>query len=222
MESLSRLCRMQRALQTCPILLMPRAPLRRLARQLWSSMKVKRSCRRSSHSPEPELLRHSPQQTRKEWRSQPQTNLIRVPPWHSRLHSRALSPPCRTWLATLPATTLAARLPAAGSSATALVSHTATEVAAPVHAGNASVPANLNLTTGHAGGGIAAGLAVESSAAGHPGDSHRTLLATPTALEVGVQSGTQGWLKIRAESERAGRGEGLARCGLDERPRSAS
>lgn len=31
------------------------------------------------------------------------------------------------------------------------------------------------------------------------GMSHRTLLATPTALEVGLASGTQGWLKIRAE-----------------------
>jgi hypothetical protein len=31
------------------------------------------------------------------------------------------------------------------------------------------------------------------------GMSHRTLLATPTALEVGVSNGTQGWLKIRAE-----------------------
>jgi hypothetical protein len=31
------------------------------------------------------------------------------------------------------------------------------------------------------------------------GMSHRTLLATPTALEVGLANGTQGWLKIRAE-----------------------
>ncbi len=29
--------------------------------------------------------------------------------------------------------------------------------------------------------------------------SHRTLLATPTTLEVGVPNGTQGWLRIRAE-----------------------
>ncbi len=28
---------------------------------------------------------------------------------------------------------------------------------------------------------------------------HQTLVATPTALEVGVHSGTQGWLKVRAE-----------------------
>jgi len=31
------------------------------------------------------------------------------------------------------------------------------------------------------------------------GMSHRTLLATPMALEVGLANGTQGWLKIRAE-----------------------
>jgi hypothetical protein len=31
------------------------------------------------------------------------------------------------------------------------------------------------------------------------GMSHHTLLATPTALEIGVTNGTQGWLKIRAE-----------------------
>lgn len=35
--------------------------------------------------------------------------------------------------------------------------------------------------------------------ASETGMSHRTLLATPTALEVGVSNGTQGWLKIRAE-----------------------
>jgi hypothetical protein len=34
---------------------------------------------------------------------------------------------------------------------------------------------------------------------GEMGMSHRTLLATPMALEVGVANGTQGWLKIRAE-----------------------
>jgi len=30
-------------------------------------------------------------------------------------------------------------------------------------------------------------------------DEHRTLVATPTALEVGVPGGTHGWLKVRAE-----------------------
>jgi hypothetical protein len=34
--------------------------------------------------------------------------------------------------------------------------------------------------------------------------SHRTLLATPTALEVGLSNGSQGWLKIRAEMTESG------------------
>jgi hypothetical protein len=37
------------------------------------------------------------------------------------------------------------------------------------------------------------------AAASEMGMAHRTLLATPMALEVGVSNGTQGWLKIRAE-----------------------
>jgi hypothetical protein len=36
-------------------------------------------------------------------------------------------------------------------------------------------------------------------AAAETGMSHRTLLATPTTLEVGLANGSQGWLKIRAE-----------------------
>ncbi len=32
-----------------------------------------------------------------------------------------------------------------------------------------------------------------------PPESHQTLVATPTSLEVGLHSGSQGWLKIRAE-----------------------
>jgi hypothetical protein len=40
--------------------------------------------------------------------------------------------------------------------------------------------------------------------AGEMGMSHRTLLATPTALEVGLASGTEGWLKIRAEMTSGG------------------
>jgi hypothetical protein len=36
------------------------------------------------------------------------------------------------------------------------------------------------------------------------GMSHRTLLATPTALEVGWANGAQGWLKIRAETTDGG------------------
>ena len=37
------------------------------------------------------------------------------------------------------------------------------------------------------------------AASAEMGMSHRTLLATPTTLEVGLANGTQGWLKIRAE-----------------------
>jgi len=37
------------------------------------------------------------------------------------------------------------------------------------------------------------------SASGEMGMSHRTLLATPTTLEIGLANSTQGWLKIRAE-----------------------
>ena len=47
---------------------------------------------------------------------------------------------------------------------------------------------------------VSEGSLVEStSATGQVVESHRTLVATPTTLEVGVQSGTQGWLRIRAE-----------------------
>ncbi len=45
----------------------------------------------------------------------------------------------------------------------------------------------------------AASLPDPSPSVAQVGESHRTLLATPTTLEVGVQSGTQGWLRIRAE-----------------------
>jgi hypothetical protein len=36
-------------------------------------------------------------------------------------------------------------------------------------------------------------------AASSMGGAHRTLLATPTALEIGISNGTHGWLKVRAE-----------------------
>jgi len=53
---------------------------------------------------------------------------------------------------------------------------------------------------GRALGAVSAGSIAETgSAAAQIGEPHRTLLATPTTLEVGVQSGTQGWLRIRAE-----------------------
>ncbi len=47
---------------------------------------------------------------------------------------------------------------------------------------------------------MSAGLVAEqSSSLAGSAEPHRTLLATPTTLEVGVPSGTQGWLRIRAE-----------------------
>jgi hypothetical protein len=52
------------------------------------------------------------------------------------------------------------------------------------------------VTTSQAGSGEQDGSGAVSS---ETGMSHRTLLATPTALEVGLANGTQGWLKIRAE-----------------------
>jgi hypothetical protein len=42
-------------------------------------------------------------------------------------------------------------------------------------------------------------VAEQSSSLAGSAEPHRTLLATPTTLEVGVPSGTQGWLRIRAE-----------------------
>lgn len=66
-----------------------------------------------------------------------------------------------------------------------------------VHAGNLGTA-----TAGVAGALSTAGSATvsESSLPVVPiAQSHQTLLATPTSLEVGVQSGTQGWLRIRAE-----------------------
>jgi len=55
-------------------------------------------------------------------------------------------------------------------------------------------------TTARTLGAVSAGsFSDTASAAAQLGDPHRTLLATPTSLEVGVQSGSQGWLRIRAE-----------------------
>lgn len=52
---------------------------------------------------------------------------------------------------------------------------------------------------------VGIGTSPESAASSAPiAESHRMLLATPTALEVGVQSGTQGWLRIRAEVSEQG------------------
>ncbi len=53
------------------------------------------------------------------------------------------------------------------------------------------------VSSSHIGGGDLSGaFGAQTSAMS---DSHRTLEATPTVLEVGIPNGTQGWLKVRAE-----------------------
>ncbi|WP_188757717.1 hypothetical protein [Edaphobacter acidisoli] len=42
------------------------------------------------------------------------------------------------------------------------------------------------------------------------GEVHKTLVATPTVLEVGIPNGTQGWLKVRAELANGGINASLA------------
>ncbi len=53
-----------------------------------------------------------------------------------------------------------------------------------------------NGSNGSVAGGVAGPARTDLPAISEP---HRTLVATPTALEVGVPDGTQGWIKIRAE-----------------------
>lgn len=61
---------------------------------------------------------------------------------------------------------------------------------------------NAHAATAHAGSGEqdGSGAALSSVMDG----THRTLIATPNVLEVGVPNGTQGWLKIRAEMSSGG------------------
>jgi hypothetical protein len=72
--------------------------------------------------------------------------------------------------------------------------------------GNAPSDASvMKLPAGEAGGhtvGLPAGLREQNSSdiiAGSMDGMPQTLKATPTALEVGIQNGTHGWLKVRAE-----------------------
>lgn len=74
-------------------------------------------------------------------------------------------------------------VPIAGEAVSSSVAHH--EVAG-VASGNGVVTAGMNFSS----------VAWNATAAAEP---HRTLVATPTTLEVGVPNGTQGWLKIRAE-----------------------
>lgn len=59
--------------------------------------------------------------------------------------------------------------------------------------------AAIKVRTTTTGGALTAGQDGTDSGMAGVGDGHRTLEATPTALEVGVANGTHGWLKIRAE-----------------------
>ena len=69
-----------------------------------------------------------------------------------------------------------------------------------VHADGSGAVAARASGSGGIGSASAGSLAVSSTTSASPiSEPHQTLLATPTALEVGVQSGTQGWLRIRAE-----------------------
>ena len=92
----------------------------------------------------------------------------------------------------------------------------------PISAHPASVPLSASAVLVHAAGSLGAAQRDRSdgkldiagttpaAATSQGGDSHRTLLATPTTLEVGLQSGTEGWLKIRAVA-----GEGDVKASLD-------
>ena len=59
--------------------------------------------------------------------------------------------------------------------------------------------AAIKVRTTTTGGALTAGQDGTDSGMAGVGEGHRTLEATPTALEVGVANGTHGWLKIRAE-----------------------
>jgi hypothetical protein len=65
--------------------------------------------------------------------------------------------------------------------------HTAAAVSGPADSARAAGSVNAGM------------LAEPTSSIAQVAEPHRTLLATPTTLEVGVPSGTQGWLRIRAE-----------------------
>ncbi len=83
-----------------------------------------------------------------------------------------------------------------------------------VHQGRSNTSDSATVPLQGARNGQSSLSAVTESELGHPvttlraaiaTEPHQTLVATPTALEVGVHSGSQGWLKIRAEV--AGEGE---------------
>jgi hypothetical protein len=79
----------------------------------------------------------------------------------------------------------------------AAVGHTPGDIAGGKVQAGAAVAHAANLQAGSRDEGGVAG-------ASEMGGMHRVLTATPTALEVGVANGTQGWLKIRAEMTEGG------------------
>jgi hypothetical protein len=97
---------------------------------------------------------------------------------------------------------------AAAANATARVVSVA-DAAVPVSAVTANIAVPFPHTaaavsgpadSARAAGSVNAGMLAEpTSSIAQVAEPHRTLLATPTTLEVGVPSGTQGWLRIRAE-----------------------
>ena len=101
-------------------------------------------------------------------------------------------------------------VPAAGNVAVIPAAHLPAEPQrAPVHSGLATAVAGPRTVADRVGGQVLS--AGDASMMAVSSESHRTLLATPTSLEVGMQSGTQGWLKIRAEVG----GQGEVKASLD-------
>jgi len=77
------------------------------------------------------------------------------------------------------------------------------------HVNSPNDPYVMKLAAGETGGratGLPVGLREQDISAGVGGsiDRPETLIATPTSLEVGVQNGTHGWLKVRAEMTETG------------------
>jgi hypothetical protein len=91
-----------------------------------------------------------------------------------------------------------------------MTGHLAGMVAGAISAHVVSVGVSAKLQSGESGTSATAAHAgtIEPDGLGAaitPGDGgHRTLMATPTALEVGISNGTQGWLKVRAEMASGG------------------
>ena len=104
------------------------------------------------------------------------------------------------------------KVPSAPSSATAAVHSISTSAATPgalstvVVSGSAQGESTVTKLPGGEAGAHTTGLPAASREQDRPGMSPaamdevpRMLTATPTALEVGIQNGTHGWLRVRAE-----------------------